>query len=106
MRKFKSTIELEIEVNDESIEKIVERFLKKYTGNAVIRAGSNKQEGWIVCYTTDEIQFQDFLHTEFLKLIPDLEVVKEGDINTLSWPTKLTSVVLETIAMLEAMPII
>ena len=102
--QIKSKVEFEVEVTDPEVAKIAERLVTKYTGNALVRAGTDKKEAWIVTYTTDEDQFQRFLHNEFLKLIPDLEVVKDGDVNTLSWPTKLTEVVLKTIETLDAMP--
>lgn len=102
--QIKSKVEFEVEVTNEEVGKIAKHFMDKYTGNALIRAGGDKKEGWIVVYTINEDEFQRFLHDEFLPLIPVLEVVKENDVNTLSWPIKDTEKVIAIISAKEAMP--
>ena len=112
MRLIKSKLEFETEIYNEDIAIIAERLVTKYTGNAVLRAGTEKvmkdkvtvDESWLVIYTVDEQQFQEFLHSEFLKLIPVLEVVKDGMVNTLSWPTEGTPEVLKSIIVLDSTP--
>lgn len=105
--QIKSKVEFEVEVINPEVAKIAERFMTKYKGNALIRAGADKHEGWIVVYTPtneSEDEFQCFLHAEFLPLIPVLEVVKDNDVNTLSWPMKETQKVLDTIIAMDAVP--
>lgn len=105
--QIKTKVEFEVEVINEEVAIIAKRFVEKYPKNALVRAGTDKKESWIVAYTPSneaESEFQAFLHDEFLDLIPVLEVVKENDVNTLSWPTKETEKVLKKIQILESVP--
>ncbi|HLD91435.1 MAG TPA: hypothetical protein VI911_10560 [Patescibacteria group bacterium] len=100
--------QVEIQAKDE-IAPIIERMVKNYKGLLPFQSDSGsgeKGEAWIRCYTIDENEFQVFLHTEFLKLIPIVEVIKDGDVNLLVWPTKHTSTALKTIEAINAMPAI
>jgi hypothetical protein len=114
MQRIKSKLEFETEIYNDKTAKIAERLVTKYTGNAVVRAGEETvmkdkvavKQAWLVIYTVDEQQFQDFLHAEFLKLIPVLEVVREGELNILSWPLDDSDIVLKTIEAMDAMPTI
>ena len=112
MATIKSKLEFETEIYDEKTAKIAERLVTKYTGNAIVRAGEDSEVkdkktvkiSWMVIYTTNENQFQEFLHAEFIKLIPVLEVTQEGPLNILSWPSEQSDVVLKTIEAMEATP--
>lgn len=121
MQRIKSKLEFETEIYNDKTAKIAERLVTKYTGNAVVRAGEETvmrddpidpkkkipvKQAWLVIYTVDEDQFQAFLHNEFLKLIPVLEVVREGELNILSWPIEDSDTVLQTIEAMNAIPTI
>jgi hypothetical protein len=105
--QIKTKVEFEVEVINPEIAIITKQFVDNYKDNVLIRAGADKQEGWLVLYTpTDnaESEFQRFLHDEFLPLIPILEVVKDNNVNTLSWPMKETEKVLKIIEAKKAVP--
>lgn len=121
MQKIKSTLTFETEIYNDKTAKIAERLVTKYTGNAVVRAGEETvmqddpadskkkksvKQAWLVIYTVDDSEFQAFLHNEFLKLIPVLEVVREGELNILSWPIDDSDIVLQTIDAMNATPAI
>ena len=114
MQRIKSHLEFETEIYNDKTAKIAERLVTKYTGNAIVRAGEETvmedkkavKKAWIVIYTVDEDQFQAFLHAEFAKLIPVLDVVREGELNILTWPLDDSDTVLKTIETMDAMPVV
>lgn len=98
-------IEMNVKINvPDELSKVVSRIINNYTGIIPFRFIKFTNKYIIQMHIINKDAFDGFLHTEFIKLIPVLEVKEDNLVTTLSWPEENHNELLKTIEILETKP--